>query len=422
MNARPMDAAFNLEPGIESWHNQTSLVPISATGVPDAKFVSWIGEGDGNYTGPLNPHTVTMNSPITETANFTAQTAKITVATNPKVADRIFIWVDSQNITTPHNFTWTINSKHTLLAYGTVPGDNGIRYGFSSWSDSELHSRRTYIVQGPATITANYTTQYQVNFTISGIDIDATGTIATITTMSQRKTMNQDQLRDTDWYNFTSRIDYAFLPTVPTADGKRYSWRSTSGLGQTGLTGTFNVTQAGTVTGNYGTQYELDVKLNPESAGSVQLDGSTIQPGPHWLYSGSTVNIEAKANDPYRFVSWIGEGDGNYTGPLNPHTVTMNSPITETANFGIEDLTPGVYSLVAVGMLFAVLGLVVEHRTNPKVQSTSVRTPPPVRVEQRPERPPVQRPQGICQSCGHGNRVTARFCTRCGTTLSKAAA
>jgi hypothetical protein len=53
------------------WYNAGETIPISATPNPGDTFTSWTGTGSGSYTGTSNSATITMNSAITETANFT---------------------------------------------------------------------------------------------------------------------------------------------------------------------------------------------------------------------------------------------------------------------------------------------------------------------------------------------------------------
>ena len=52
------------------WHNAGSKVAIKATAKTGHTFLSWSGSGTGSYTGTNNPTTITMNSAIVETANF----------------------------------------------------------------------------------------------------------------------------------------------------------------------------------------------------------------------------------------------------------------------------------------------------------------------------------------------------------------
>jgi hypothetical protein len=71
-------------------------------------------------------------------------------------------------------------------------------------------------------------------------------------------------------------------------------------------------------------QYYLTMQVN--GAGSVS-------PNSDWENAGQTVTITATPTPGHTFTSWTGTGKGHYKGTSNPATVTMNSAITETANF-----------------------------------------------------------------------------------------
>jgi len=74
--------------------------------------------------------------------------------------------------------------------------------------------------------------------------------------------------------------------------------------------------------------YLLTTTVKPSGAGSVLpffFSG--------WHGAGTKVTLTATANTGHTFKSWTGTGSGSYTGTNNPATITMNSAITETANF-----------------------------------------------------------------------------------------
>ena len=61
--------------------------------------------------------------------------------------------------------------------------------------------------------------------------------------------------------------------------------------------------------------------------------GGTVSPASGFFNSGQSVNIAATANVGYSFAGWTGSGAGSFTGATGAASVTMNGPITETANF-----------------------------------------------------------------------------------------
>jgi len=65
----------------------------------------------------------------------------------------------------PKTFNWEKDSSHSIAAKETVPGEEGIRYVFESWSDGNTALSRTITVVGPTTYTANYKTQYHLTVT-----------------------------------------------------------------------------------------------------------------------------------------------------------------------------------------------------------------------------------------------------------------
>jgi len=86
------------------------------------------------------------------------------------------------------------------------------------------------------------------------------------------------------------------------------------------------ISSLGSHTFSYVTQYYLTISADPSNAG-------TVSPGSGWYEKGKQVTISATANAGYVFKGWVGSGNGSYSGPSNPATVTMNAPITEVAKF-----------------------------------------------------------------------------------------
>ena len=73
-------------------------------------------------------------------------------------------------------------------------------------------------------------------------------------------------------------------------------------------------------------QYYLTTQTSP-------LAGGSVSPSSGWVNSGAAVDIQATENPNYAFSSWTGVGTGSYSGTSNPVTITINGPISETANF-----------------------------------------------------------------------------------------
>jgi hypothetical protein len=73
-------------------------------------------------------------------------------------------------------------------------------------------------------------------------------------------------------------------------------------------------------------QYMLTMKVNPSGGGTVSPTGG-------WYNAGQKITLTATPSDGYTFKSWKGTGTGSYTGSNPSPTITVNSAITETANF-----------------------------------------------------------------------------------------
>jgi Divergent InlB B-repeat domain len=217
----------------DGWYFQGALVTITATAKAGYVFGSWIGTGNGSYQGNINPHGITMNDPITETATFVVPSpTAITITSNP--AGTGYMTVNDHDEPTPKTYNWLPGSPQRLTAASPVPCGAGCRYFFTSWSDGNASAIREITV-----------------------------------------------------------------PSSPT-----------------------------TYTANYQKQFLLTMKVSSQ-VGSVK-------PGTSWHNSGATVPLSAsgKLSEPrYDFLSWTGTGSGSYTGTTNHVSVTMNGPITETANF-----------------------------------------------------------------------------------------
>ncbi|MBI4547791.1 MAG: putative Ig domain-containing protein, partial [Ignavibacteriae bacterium] len=368
---------------VSNWYNSGQVVSISATPSSGYSFSSWTGTGTGSYTGPNNPATVTMNSPITETANFTLNSIQVTVQTVP--SGRTVI-VDGITYTSPSTFIWVANSSHTISADSIQSGTSGTRYVWSSWSDG---GTRTHTVAPlvNTTYTATFRTQYFLtmvanpggivtpsndwfdsgeNVTITAIpnsgfsfsswtgsgtgSYTGTGNPRTITingpiTQIANFTQNPYQVVvqtnppgrtfRVSGQNYTTPQTFSVPPgnslslSIPVnpqsgPTGTQYAWRSWSDSGA--ISHTVTPISDTVYTAFFTTQFFLTM-----NAGT----GGTVSPASNWYDSAQVVTLTATPNtgSGYSFSGWTGTGNGSYTGPANPATATMQGPITETASF-----------------------------------------------------------------------------------------
>lgn len=138
-------------------------------------------------------------------------------------------------------------------------------------------------------------------------------------------------------FTWTSGSSHTIATSSPQSGGTgtQYVWSNWSDGGA--ISHSVAPTSNTTYTANFTTQYYLTM---------VAGTGGTVSPPSNWFNSGQGVTIEATPNSGYTFSSWVGTGTGSYTGTNNPAGVTMNGPITETANFteasGVITLATGL--------------------------------------------------------------------------------
>jgi hypothetical protein len=141
------------------WYNSGASIGISATPASGYSFSSWSGSGSGSYSGSSLSPTITMNGPITELANFTANPVSISVTVQPNPSGRSFT-VDGTPYTTAQIFSWVSGSSHTIATSSPQSGGSGIQYVWSNWSDGGAISHSIAPTVNGSTYTANFTTQY----------------------------------------------------------------------------------------------------------------------------------------------------------------------------------------------------------------------------------------------------------------------
>src|SRR5882724_1723280 len=125
-------------------------------------------------------------------------------------------------------------------------------------------------------------------------------------------------------FNWAPGANHTIATTSPQSGGAgvQYIWGSWSDGGV--VSHIVSPSVATTYTANFTTQYYLTM-----SAGA----GGSVSPASGWNNSGAVTGISATASNGYSFGSWTGSGSGSFSGTNNPASVTMNGPITETANF-----------------------------------------------------------------------------------------
>ncbi len=105
------------------------------------------------------PYPVTQNIALT----WTGLTTQTTVATVPA---GLVITVDNVNYISPQTFIWIPGSVHTI-ATTSPQGTSGTQIVFNNWSDNGAISHTLAAPSTNSTLTANFTTQYQLSTSAS---------------------------------------------------------------------------------------------------------------------------------------------------------------------------------------------------------------------------------------------------------------
>ncbi|HTY74638.1 MAG TPA: PQQ-binding-like beta-propeller repeat protein [Candidatus Nanoarchaeia archaeon] len=165
------------------------------------------------------------------------------------------------------------------------------------------------VVSSPISITGTYKTQYQVTFSTTGLESDATGANSTAA--------------GPQWVDSGTSLQFSYANIVSSSiQGKQYllsGVTSTSPLTVTGPT---------TTTATYVTQYQVSFTVSPATGGTTSPTGSDL-----WLNAGKLL-ISASPKAGYAFSTWLAAGQITFGSPgSGSTTAAINGAGTITANF-----------------------------------------------------------------------------------------
>jgi hypothetical protein len=304
----------------DHWYDAGSQVALGAT-APDASSGSryvwnrWIGSGTGSYSGVTNAATVTMNGPITETADWTRQ-YQITFLVTPAGA----------GTTSPAGSAQWFDAGD--LAINAYPSSG---YAFSTWSsdggaitfgNDVKNASATASIGGAGTITATFG------------PLPVSVTITSSPAGSGYVLVDGTLVRTPSSFNWTPGEQHTIeaVDNVTVRTGERYSFSSWSDAGSRSHSYTVPMSSA-TITASFDHQFQLTM-----AAGSGT---TTPANGTSWVKAGSSVTLNATAppastGSRYAWNGWTGTGTGSYTGADQLTTFIVNAPVTETAKWKLQ--------------------------------------------------------------------------------------
>ncbi|EQD49636.1 hypothetical protein B2A_07601, partial [mine drainage metagenome] len=197
--------------------------------------------------------------------------------------------------------------------------DNWTGAGSGSYTGNAASS--SIVVNGAITETANYYSPINITFDISSMS----GTSGTVLTVDGNN-YAYSQFPFTITVSHGSTVTYSYTSPINGTSGTRYVFSSLTGCGASGQSASFTATSTCTVSASYTTQYYLTMAASPSN-------GGTISPSSGWYNSGAIVSINETNATNYAFEGWTGTGSVNYTGTSTTASITMDSPIFETADY-----------------------------------------------------------------------------------------
>jgi len=159
---------------VSGYYPSGSQVTLTATTNTGYNFSNWTGTTNSS----TNPLTLTMSSPVSETANFGVNNVNVTINTSPQ---GLPVSVDSGTAqAAPAHATWQVGSNHTI-AVASPQGSNGTRYTFTQWSDGTTNASDSVTASSSVT---SYTASFSTAYLLTAVPDPTVGGTVTVNTPS----------------------------------------------------------------------------------------------------------------------------------------------------------------------------------------------------------------------------------------------
>jgi hypothetical protein len=289
------------------WSGQfASGTDVQIEAVPDSgwSFSNW----SGDYTGSLNPSTVTISGNKNITANFTQNCDRtLTINITPQ---------DSGTVTkNPDKASYCNNEQVTLTANPSAG------YTFSSWSDCDSSNSNTCSIamSGNKTVTANFNQIPIVNYTLS-LSNSGNGSVKVNGTSYSLP-----------WSGQSESGANVQIEAVPDNGWTFSNW--TGDYTGSDNPATVNMSANKNITANFSQNCDriLTINVSPNDSGTV-----TKNPDKASYCNNEQVSLTAQPTEGYNFSSWSGV-DSNSGSTAS---ITMSDNRTVTATF-VQETSDG---------------------------------------------------------------------------------
>jgi uncharacterized protein (TIGR03437 family) len=271
-------------------------------------FDSWSDGGaiNHNYVVP------DVQGDLSVTAKFVPG-QRVSFFTNPP---GLTLSVDGRSNYYSNNFSWAVNSQHTVSAPLTQVDENGTRYVFKSWSNGGDATQIITATQDPGGLNLQFTANYEssgrvsVVSAVSGLTIQVDGQDCAIPCVIEKTRGTPIGLKAPALVKLTedSRLDFL-------------GWNDSSSSERT------LSAPAGplTLTLNYRLRNRLTAGSTPPEGARVITDPAAMD---GFFDTQSQVQVTIEAKKGFKFRSW----DGDATGTSPSVTLDMSSPKYVRAN------------------------------------------------------------------------------------------
>ncbi len=279
-------------------------IALNPEGNIRSTFQSWTGSGNGSYTGDQRQVIVTVNRPITQTVNWSAE----------------YLLELQDDYDTGTGEGWYLPGAFVEISVdSSVEIGNQARHQFLSWegegegSYTGADNPVSVYMDGPIVETAIWETQYYLN-------LDST----------------YDGSTGEGWYSDGAIATVEIDTLIEVDESERLKFDRWEGSGSGSYTGedwTFEVEMNGpiTETAQWKKQYTLTLVSdwgNPTGEGWYDENS---------LVSFSVDSVDSASDEiRYLFDHWTGIGTGHYSGTDLEPSIVIEGPVEQTAHWSLQ--------------------------------------------------------------------------------------